>query len=201
MSVLRTSFLIRNKLRFFGTAVAETVKSSETSEKTKTTILERWKLYWKNLYLDYKDVAVDIVKECRTRPLKAGVYFSGIASCYYLSRTNPDLLTFREELLRNSMRLMYIGESTRNQISMSHVLHMEECLNSNIVRRLNLGIVSFIWLDNYSDQCDLYKVQCNYLKPQYTKFNERIVDVGFLGKWWILDDKMRNYDINDSEFT
>ncbi|XP_063971972.1 mitochondrial import inner membrane translocase subunit Tim29 [Diachasmimorpha longicaudata] len=201
MSVLRTSLAGRNKLRSFGTAVVDSVKNVEKSEKAKTTIIERWKLYWKNLYLDYKDVGVDVVKECRNRPVKAGAYFSVLAGCYYLSKTNPDLCTFREELLKNSMRLMYVGESTRNPTSMSHVLHMKECLNNNIIRRLNLGVMSFIWLDNYSDRCALYKVQCNYLKPEYTSFHERIVDVGFLGKWWILEDKMKNYDINEIEFS
>jgi len=31
-------------------------------------------------------------------------------------------------------------------------------------------------------------------------FHQRVVDVGFLGKWWNLDSHMTVYDINPEEF-
>lgn len=94
---------------------------------------------------------------------------------------------------------MFVGEDTRNPNSMKHVLFLEESLNEKKVRIMNLGIVSLIWLDNYSQNLCQYMAKCEYLKPQWVNFHERIVDVGFMNKWWLLEDKMKNYDVNDHE--
>ena len=34
----------------------------------------------------------------------------------------------------------------------------------------------------------------------YLDFYDRIVDVGWLGKWWILEEKMKDRDINPEEW-
>ncbi|CAD6221290.1 GSCOCG00005131001-RA-CDS [Cotesia congregata] len=175
--------------------------SSLTQEVVeKETTLQKWGKHWKGVYQDYKDVAIDLKKNCKERPISALIKLAMMGGCYYLYRTNPDQASFKEALLQNEARLTFIGESIRNPVSVKHVEHMSECLNENIIRRLTLGLVSFIWLDNYSDSCALYKTTCTYLKPKYLEFHQRIVDVGFLGKWWVLDHKMKDYDINDSEF-
>lgn len=37
--------------------------------------------YWHGLYIDYKDVAIDVVKDCRERPVRATIY----TTCMYHS--------------------------------------------------------------------------------------------------------------------
>ena len=69
-----------------------------------------------------------------------------------------------------------------------------------ISSRLNLGFLSLLWVDNYAKVCGVFKSQCEYLKPRYLTFHERIVDIGFLGSWWILENKMKHFDINPSEW-
>ncbi|MCY5962597.1 hypothetical protein OV760_30045, partial [Salmonella enterica subsp. enterica serovar 1,4,[5],12:i:-] len=39
------------------------------------------------------------------------------------------------------------------------------------------------------------------LKPRWSDFPNRILEIGFFGKWWILSSKMRDWDINDDEFS
>lgn len=95
---------------------------------------------------------------------------------------------------------MQVGETIRNEISVQHVQILEKCYNEGIVRRFSIGILSIIWLDNYDKDCSLYKAVCPYLKPRYLNFYERIIDIGFLDRWWILDRKMIDYDINAKEF-
>jgi len=107
---------------------------------------------------------------------------------------------FREQLLQSSAKLIQIGEAIRNPISTEHIKWLEQCYNEGILRRLNLGIMSLVWLDNYSEDCSSYKAVCPYLKPRYINFYERIVDIGFLDNWWFLESKMKDYDINEAEF-
>ncbi|XP_012060021.1 PREDICTED: uncharacterized protein C19orf52 [Atta cephalotes] len=176
------------------------IRNYEMPEKIKGTFLERWAKYWHGLYIDYKDVALDVVKDCTERPVHATIYITLLGSCFYSNRHNPDETIFREQLIQNNIKLIQVGEPIRNPVSVQHIKWLEQCYNEGLIRRLNLGILSLIWLDNYDKNCSSYKAVCPYLKPRYVTFYERIVDVGFLGKWWVLDRKMKNYDVNEAEF-
>lgn len=65
--------------------------------------------------------------------------------------------------------------------------------------RLSLGLVSFLWIDNYSKVCGVFKSQCGYLKPRYVTFHKRVQDVGFLGRWWQIEQLMNEFDVNHKE--
>ena len=95
---------------------------------------------------------------------------------------------------------MQVGHSIRNPKSEKYLTWVEQCYNEGTIRRLNLGIVSFMWLDNFDSASAVYKAICPYLKPRYVTFQQRIIDVGFMDNWWILEHKMRDYDVNESEF-
>lgn len=124
----------------------------------------------------------------------------GLAAGYYCFKNNPDECSYREDLLTNEMKLSQVGRSMRNPESIKHVTLMKDCINTNTLRRFSLGIFSIMWIDNSSNNCKSYKCTCNYLKPQIINLHERIADVGFINKWWILDRKMIDYDINNDEF-
>ncbi|KZC09952.1 Uncharacterized protein C19orf52, partial [Dufourea novaeangliae] len=155
--------------------------------------------YWKNVYIDYKEVAENVVKDCKERPIRATTYTARF--CIYLNKHNPDESFFKENLLQNTMKLMQVGDPIRNPISENHVKWLGQCYNEGIIRRLNLGIISIIWMDNYDEACSLYKALCPYLKPPYITFYQRVVDIGCLNKWWILESKMKEYDVNETEFS
>lgn len=204
---LRSSIQIGERLRLFTNPlnskinrVIDKIKNYEMPERFKGTILERWGNYWKNLYADYKEVFVDTIKDCKERPLRASVYSTVLGSAYYLHKHNPDEDSYREHLIQYSIKLMQVGESIRNPISVQYVKWLEQCSNQGIIRRFNIGIISLIWLDNYDKECSLYKAVCPYLKPRYLTIYERIIDVGLLDKWWMLEKKMIDYDVNSEEF-
>lgn len=99
------------------------------------------------------------------------------------------------------MKIMQVGKSVRNSMCENYVQWLGQCYNEGIVRRMNLGIISLIWLDDYDKMCSLYKTVCPYLKIRYLTFYQRIIDIGFLDKWWILENKMKDYDVNEAEFS
>ncbi|EZA57713.1 hypothetical protein X777_00813 [Ooceraea biroi] len=179
--------------------ISNKISNYEMPERIKGTVLERWAKYWHSLYVDYKDVAIDVAKDCRERPIRAAMYAT--RGCFYSSRHNPDETMFREQLLQSSTKLIQVGELVRNPVSVQHIKWLEQCYNEGIVRRLNLGILSLIWLDNYDKDCSVYRAVCPYLKPRYVTFHERIVDIGFLDNWWLLEMKMKDYDVNEVEFS
>ena len=58
-----------------------------------------------------------------------------------------------------------------------------------MVRAWNCGLFTVMWRSDYSPELGHIKANCKYLVPGYLDvFTEgRIVDVGFLGKWWLTD--------------
>nr|XP_005890880.1 PREDICTED: uncharacterized protein C19orf52 homolog [Bos mutus] len=68
------------------------------------------------------------------------------------------------------------------------------------LRHVSLGLFSLVYEAPFDAQASLYQARCRYLQPRWTDFPDRILDVGFVGRWWVLGARMRDCDINDDEF-
>ncbi|PSN56227.1 hypothetical protein C0J52_00393 [Blattella germanica] len=169
-------------------------------EKYKGTILEKWAKYWKNVYIDYKEVAVEIAETSRERPIRTAFILTGLGFFGYCIRTNPDEKIFRDKLLLYMNELGTVGEIIRNPSAVQHLEFLERCYNHGVIRTLNLTVLSLVWLNDFDKASGLYPSQCDYLSPKYFTFHRRVVDIGFLGEWWLLNRFMKDYDINPSEF-
>uniref|UniRef100_A0A182PH27 Mitochondrial import inner membrane translocase subunit Tim29 n=1 Tax=Anopheles epiroticus TaxID=199890 RepID=A0A182PH27_9DIPT len=166
-------------------------------ERYKGTILEKWAMYWKNLVIDYKEMVIDTGRTMRNRPVRSGVYVSLLAGSLYAGAHNPSETDFYDQFRRAYNQLSLVHQTCQNPIASQHLTFLERCHNEGILRRLSLGVVSFLWLDNYDKGLAIYKAVCPYLQPRYLTFHERIIDVGFNGKFWVLERKMIDYDINE----
>ncbi|EQB78400.1 hypothetical protein CB1_000765009 [Camelus ferus] len=68
------------------------------------------------------------------------------------------------------------------------------------LRHVSLGLFSLVYEAPFDAQTSLYQARCRYLQPRWIDFPGRILDVGFVGRWWVLGARMRDCDINDDEF-
>lgn len=182
--------------------ILERIKTSnkipllELPERFKGTIVEKWANYWRALLRDYKEVVLDTSKSIKEKPLRAGIYGLVGGSIYYASKNNPDLTTLEDTLRTHNNSMVLIHESCHRKESAEYLIFIERCLNEGLLRRLSIGIASFLWIDNYNKSLALYKSTCSHLKPQYSKFNDRIIDIGFWNKWHKLEKVMIDYDVN-----
>lgn len=162
--------------------------------------LEKWGNYWAAMAQDYKEVFVEVLKSSREKPFKASVYMSMFGALIYAIKTNPNDIDFRDLLQKSINESAMLTEKIRNHEVDDHLHYIADCYSHDLIRRLNLGFMSLLWVDNYGKVCGVYKTQCEYLKPRYLTFHERIIDIGFLGSWWILEEKMKEFDVNPSEW-
>lgn len=172
------------------------IVNTKFHSKIKGTFFEKWVKYWKQLARDYTDVALSMKQEAKDKPVKVSFYIVGLGCLYYCNTHNPNLQSFRAKYLESANNLGLINESLVNPASLQHIRYIDDCYNAKLIRHLNLGIASIIWIDNYSNECDIYESNCNYLKVPYSKFMERILDIGFCNIWWITSRKMLDYDVN-----
>lgn len=170
--------------------------NTKFNSKIKGSFVEKWVKYWKQLAKDYTDVAISVRQESKEKPIKATCYITGLGMLYYCNTHNPNLQSFRAKYLQSANDIVLVSEPLVNSESLKHIRYIDECYNAKLIRYQNLGIASVIWVDNYSNECDLYASQCKHLKIPYSKLFERILDVGFCNIWWITSRKMLDYDVN-----
>lgn len=165
-------------------------------EKLKGTILERWADYWKNLFIDYRQMLQDLRSDVQEQPTKAFIWATGLTTLYGLVRNNPSEADFKDNLKRITNEVILVSEDCVNPKSIEHLRFLDRCYNEGVVHYRNFGIASVIYISEINYGCDIYKSQCKYLKPTFFSFPSRVVDVGMLGRWWNIYIKTTNYDVN-----
>ena len=170
-------------------------------DKYKGGVLEKWANYWKQLGLDYRQVVVDTLAECRQRPVKAGLYLSGLSSLGWLYHTNPTFNSFEDTLLTHQSDMCTVGEAVRNTAAYNHLYNLTDLQKEQRLQQINFAFFSVIFRRDFEEQMGIYKANCEYLKPSYLEYvTDRVVDVGILGRWIILSKKMQDFDVNEREW-
>lgn len=162
----------------------------------KGTIIEKWADYWKNLFIDYRQAIQELRTDIQDNPNKAFKWTAGLITVYALAANNPSELDFKDNLKTLANEVVLVSEDCRNPKSIEHLRFLDMGYNQGVLHYRNLGIASVMYTTELNDSCDLYKINCEYMKPSYLSFPTKIVDVGFMGKWWNIHIKTTNYDVN-----
>lgn len=72
--------------------------------------------------------------------------------------------------------------------------------NEGRLRHLSLGVLTLVYYTDFDPDVALYEAQCSNLSVPWREFPQRVLDVGFAGRWWNLNSKMKDYDVNEGEF-
>lgn len=157
--------------------------------------------YLKNLANDYKSVALDTVQDCKDRPVKATLYGGLLSFLFAAYKTNPDEASFREQLIDAYVDMGLVNPVVRNPAAYEHVDHLNQLDSARVLKSINFAFFTLIVRLDYDPKCGVYVSQCDYLKPSYFSYlTERVVDVGVLGSWRVLNHKLRDYDVNPAEW-
>jgi len=162
--------------------------------------MERIKNYLKMVKHDYIEALKEIKDFAGEKPFKATIYGSLLGFSLYANRNNPDELNFREHFLQNGHELCQVADPIRNPASQNLQDYVSRAYNAGLLRRLNLGVCCVMWVDDYDQNLGLFAARCEYLKPGWFDIRHRVIDVGFLGSWWISSKKMLEFDVNVEEW-
>ncbi|XP_004716888.1 mitochondrial import inner membrane translocase subunit Tim29 [Echinops telfairi] len=154
----------------------------------------------RSLLRDYAEACGDAAASARAQPARAAVYaglLGGAAACCALA---PSEASFEEALLDASGTLLLLAPVTRNRAAETSVQRLLWLRGRGRLRHLSLGLCSLVYEAPVDAQASLYQARCRHLQPRWADFPGRILDVGFVGRWWVLGARMRDCDINDDEF-
>lgn len=171
------------------------------TNKKMASILNKFNLFIKNIYLDYYEVFREIGRSAQKRPLKATFYGSATLFTLNLFRTNEDIRSYNSEIISACNRIGAVSENSRNPRSYSFVQQIGELNGHRQLRQIDLGFSTLIYKAETNTETASYKYNCSYLRPRIQEFIcNRLVDLGFLGHWLLLETNMRDYDINESQY-
>lgn len=198
MFKLRKSASSVSRLRSAKESLVQNVsaKFERLEKRVEGTMAENWLKYWKNVCKDYRDVAVDVVKESREKPAKATLIATGAFLTGYFAKYNPDKAHFRDAFIKAANEASLCHQDLIRDDVKEHLAFVEQSFNKDMLRYTSLGVMSFVWVDNFSQDVKKFDAQCDYLRVGYLDRLNRIVDIGFLGTWWCLTRKMRDFDVN-----
>ncbi|XP_026771992.2 mitochondrial import inner membrane translocase subunit Tim29 [Pangasianodon hypophthalmus] len=182
--------------RWCSTAAAATSKGT----RWERLLNSRAGMWCRSLLSDYKEACREIFVGAYERPFKASLYVAllgGTYACYY---TNPDDTSFQSRILETSNQLALLSPWIRSGTSDGHVQSLARLRNEGRLRYVSLGIVSLAYVADYDPESSLYEARCSALSVPWAQLPERVLDIGFAGRWWILENKMESYDINEEEF-
>ncbi|XP_072026285.1 mitochondrial import inner membrane translocase subunit Tim29-like [Amphiura filiformis] len=169
-------------------------------DRLKTGAFAKAGNYVHGLGVDYKNAVKDIFIDAKNYPLRATVYITTLTCATYAWSKNPDENNFDKSLLDASNDLVLLSDAVRNPDSEAFIRRVTVLRNEGVLRRMNLLVGSVMWWDNYDKDVAMYDAQCDHLKVKWRNFQERILDVGFHGRWWYLNKAMEDYDINYKEW-
>ena len=194
---------ISSTVRFCAAKALETptATSNSTASTPKTPIFRKWVSYWKALLNDYKDVIIEAAKHAKDHPVKSTIWFTIFSSAYTCGVMNPDEHSFRASIVNSANDLIFIGKPIRNPETVEYLRTVESYYNSGKIRCISLGICSVILRDFKTKTSGAYQDNCSYTQPTYLEIiRDHIVDVGFFDRWWILESKMIDCDVNNTEW-
>ncbi|XP_012735019.2 mitochondrial import inner membrane translocase subunit Tim29 [Fundulus heteroclitus] len=157
-------------------------------------------VWCRSLLSDYKEACRESVVGAWERPLKTSVYVSLLGGAWACSHTKPDQSSFEGALLERSNQLGLLSPWIRNGVSDGHVQSLVKLRNEGCLRYASLGLLCLVYRADYDPDATLYEARCSNLSVPWRELPQRVLDVGFIGRWWILDSKMQDYDVNKEEY-
>ncbi|XP_029014053.1 mitochondrial import inner membrane translocase subunit Tim29 [Betta splendens] len=157
-------------------------------------------VWCRSLLSDYKEACREILVGARDRPVKASLYATLLGGALACSHTTPDYSSFEATFLDRSAQLGLLSPWNRSSTSDGHMQSLAKLRNEGRLRHISLGLLSLIYYADFDPNVTLYEAQCSNLSVRWRDLPQRVLDVGFAGRWWNLDSKMQDYDINEEEF-
>ncbi|XP_061567385.1 mitochondrial import inner membrane translocase subunit Tim29 [Cololabis saira] len=181
-------------------AAAETAASLPSSSRWERLKNSKAGVWCRSMLSDYKEACREVVVGARDQPLKASVYVSLLGGAWACFHTSPDQSSFEATMWERSNQLGLLSPWIRNASSDGHVQSLVKLHNEGRLRHASLGLFSVVYQADYDPDTMLYEAQCSDLAVPWRELPRRVLDIGFIGHWWILNSKMKDYDINENEF-
>lgn len=166
--------------------------------------------YLKNIYTDYKEVALDTARSADEKPFKALGYGILLTAALVFYKKNPTRRDYESTLIELGNEIIMCGQvhSARSEYYLDEV---KKLINMGLIEYRSFVFFSLIMIRKFNESDCNYESHCApLLNPnKLNVFNvpnlglrsvSRIVDIGFLGQWRYLSKYFRDFDVDEREW-
>uniref|UniRef100_A0A8C3QKW0 Translocase of inner mitochondrial membrane 29 n=1 Tax=Cyanoderma ruficeps TaxID=181631 RepID=A0A8C3QKW0_9PASS len=164
--------------------------------RLRDTRLGRW---CRSLLQDYSSSVQDTVAGARRRPGAAVAALSALGLGAGLAGSVPDRDSLESAAVAAAAALGQLPPGSRSPRCERRVLRLLRLRERGRIRVRNLGFFSVAVAEPHGEEPALYRARCPHLRPPLGGLGE-LLDVGVWGRWWLLEDALRDCDINEEEF-
>ncbi|XP_047214344.1 mitochondrial import inner membrane translocase subunit Tim29-like [Girardinichthys multiradiatus] len=190
---------VRTARRMF-CAAAQTAAAAGSSSRWERLKSSKAGVWCRSLLSDYKEACREMVVSAWEQPVKSSIYVTLLGGAWACFHTKPDQSSFEAALLERSTQLGLLSPWIRNGFSDGHVQNLVKLRNDDRLRYASLGLLCVVYQASYDPDTMLYEARCSNLSMPWRELPQRVLDIGFIGCWWILDSKMKDYDVNKDEY-
>ncbi|XP_015472345.1 mitochondrial import inner membrane translocase subunit Tim29-like, partial [Parus major] len=148
---------------------------------------------------DYSSSLREAAASARRRPLLSAAALGALGLGAGLASSVPDRDSLESAAVAAATALGKLPEASRSPRAERHVLRLLKLRERGRLRVLNLGVVAVAGADPHGRDPALYSARCPHLRPRLWQLGAPL-DVGFWGRWWLLEEALRDSDINEEEF-
>lgn len=148
---------------------------------------------------DYVAAGKDTWADSKMHPLKSLIYVGAFSFGIYTYKHVPSESNYIATVVECSNDLLLQSDATRNKDSDKFVQSVLGLCNGDRLRYKRLGFFSVMYTAEFNKDNRTYVAQCKYTNPKWMEFHKRVLDIGFLERWWILQYIMTDYDVDLNE--
>ncbi|XP_064557629.1 mitochondrial import inner membrane translocase subunit Tim29 [Zonotrichia leucophrys gambelii] len=156
-------------------------------------------LWLRALLRDYSSSLREAAASARRRPALAAASLSALALGAALARSVPDRGSLEAAAVAAGAALGELPPGSRSPRAERHVQRLLRLRERHRIRVRSFGIVAVAGTDPNGAEPALYRARCPHLRPRPWD-RGALLDLGFLGRWWLLEAALRDCDINEEEF-
>lgn len=161
------------------------------------TRLGRW---CRALLQDYSTSLREAAAGARRRPAATAAALGALGVSAALASSVPDLESLESAAVAAGATLGQLPPGSRSPRAERHVLRLLRLRERGRIRVRSLGFVAVAGVSPHGSDPALYSALCPHLRPRPRDFGALLLDVGFLGRWWLLERALRDCDVNEEEF-
>ena len=166
--------------------------------------------YVKLVIRDYGEVGRDSIKYMNENPFKSIGYGLTLGSITLFYKNKPTKIDY-DDRRRSYLNDMIMCGTTYNKKSEYYLNELNKLENADLLEYRSYFVFSLILARSFNPDDSTYESHCPQLTDpsKYNIFNQfdiflrfisRIVDIGFCRKWYILEKRMLNFDVDDGEW-
>ena len=149
----------------------------------------------KEIALDYKSGAEGTLEASKERPVRAVLYTGCTIFGIVAFKTTPSEKKYIAALVESSNEMLLCG-SERSRATDDYLQNILRIWAKDMLRYRHCGLFSIIYSSDHSKNTKSFKATCKYSNPRWGDFKDRIIDIGFLSRWWRLSYAMTDYDVD-----